>query len=320
MLMLYVLFKDGITEEDLQLLLRHAGFESRAHELPLRNLDLLGPFRVTKGFAEHKAAGKSRRRPKAPGSDDESYELSRYAPPIKTVLEDLINGTLDSETWAFTIDQPPEVQPTGQLGSLRTYILFIARLISRQRPTWVSKGKSATTEARQRIIVFIAGGATYSESRTCHEVSKKWNRDVILGATDMITPTSFVRDLSKARDSRHDLKLSMDQVRSMPAPQQRMDPQQAPRPSAAAARMPSSQNMPAALAPGVGRNGAAGVSGQRPGASARGYGVAVPPAHGAHGPEYGIYPPSDSRHKKSPSKDSKDGDKKDKKKKKLGIF
>lgn len=122
-LMLYILFKDGITEEDLQLLLRHSGFESRAHELPLRNLDLLGHFRVTKSFAEHKAAGKNRRRPKAPNADDESYELSRYVPPIKTVLEDLINGTLDPQTWAYTIDQPPEAQPTGQLGSLRTYAI-----------------------------------------------------------------------------------------------------------------------------------------------------------------------------------------------------
>jgi len=134
----------------------------------------------------------------------------------------------------------------------------------------------------------------------------------------MITPTSFVRDLSKARDSRRDLKLSVDQVRSMPAPQQRMDPQQASRPSAAAGRMPSSQDVPATMTPGGGRNGAAGVSGSRPGASARGYGV---PAPSTHRPDHGVYsPPGGSGHKKSSSKDSKDGDKKDKKKKKLGIF
>lgn len=53
------------------------------------------------------------------------------------------------------------------------------------------------SEQKQRIIVFIAGGATYSESRSCYEVSKKWNRDVILGATDMITPAMFIRELSE---------------------------------------------------------------------------------------------------------------------------
>ena len=121
LLMLYVLFKDGIMEEDLQLLLRHAKLEGRAYELPLRNLDLLGPFRVTKSFAEHKVSNKSRKRPKPSNTEEESYELSRFVPPIKNVLEELVNGTLDSQTWAHTIDQPPETQATGQQGSLRTY-------------------------------------------------------------------------------------------------------------------------------------------------------------------------------------------------------
>jgi syntaxin-binding protein 1 len=118
--MLYILFKDGILEEDLKLLLQHSGLDSRAYELPLRNLDLLGPFRITKSFAEHKSASKSRKRPKQPNPDEESYELSRFIPPIKHVLEDLVNGTLDSQNWAYTKDQPPEIQPTGQQGSLRT--------------------------------------------------------------------------------------------------------------------------------------------------------------------------------------------------------
>jgi syntaxin-binding protein 1 len=168
--------------------------------------------------------------------------------------------------------------------------------------------------------VFIAGGATYAESRACYEVSKQWNRDVILGATDMITPSSFVRDLSKSRDSRQDLKLAMDQVRSMPSPQQRMDPPQAPRPSAAG-RMPSSQAAPSAMSSSGGRNGAGGVGGPRPAPISRGYSSGpASPTHIAHGPGHGAYPPSGSGHHKSSSKDSKEGDKKDKKKKKLGIF
>jgi len=119
-LILYILFKDGILEEDLQLLLRHAELDTRAYELPLRNLDLLGPFRVTKSFPEHKSASKTRKRPKPPtSSDEENYELSRFAPPIKTVLEEVVKGTLDSQTWAYTIEQVIDPQPTGQQVSLR---------------------------------------------------------------------------------------------------------------------------------------------------------------------------------------------------------
>jgi len=127
--MLYILFKEGILEEDLQLLLHHANLKSRACELPLRNLDLLGPFTLTKSFAEHKAASKNRKRPKASNSDEDSYELSRFVPPIKTTLENVINGTLDHQTWAYTMDQPPETQPIGQQGSLRRYPLRLNILI-----------------------------------------------------------------------------------------------------------------------------------------------------------------------------------------------
>jgi len=119
--MLYVLFKDGILEEDLQLLLNHAGLDNRAFELPLRNLDLLGPFRVTKTFAEHKTASKNRKRPK-PTADEDNYELSRFVPAMKTVLEEQIQGTLDPQIWAHTIDQPPPPEPAGVQSSLRRYI------------------------------------------------------------------------------------------------------------------------------------------------------------------------------------------------------
>jgi hypothetical protein len=87
------------------------------------------PYRIIKSFAEHKAASKNRKRPKAPNTDEDSYELSRFVPPIKIVLEDVVNGTLDPQTWAYTIDQPPEVQPTGQQGSLRRYVFRNALLI-----------------------------------------------------------------------------------------------------------------------------------------------------------------------------------------------
>ena len=120
-LMIYILFKDGIWEQDLQLLLRHTDLYQRGYDLPLRNLDCLTPFRIYPTQEEYKAALKqrSRKRLKANQIDEETYELSRYVPPLKTILEEAIHGTLDPQTWAYATEQPPEVQPTGQQGSLR---------------------------------------------------------------------------------------------------------------------------------------------------------------------------------------------------------
>ncbi|CAG8721745.1 8456_t:CDS:2, partial [Racocetra fulgida] len=47
-----------------------------------------------------------------------------------------------------------------------------------------------------RIIVFIAGGVTYSELRTAYEITEKHRQDVIIGSTHIITPQKFVEDMS----------------------------------------------------------------------------------------------------------------------------
>ena len=172
-----------------------------------------------------------------------------------------------------------------------------------QRPAWANRNKLPSTEARQRIIVFIAGGATYSEARSCYELSNKWNRDVILGATEMITPSTFIRELARSRDSRQSLKLSMDQVRSVPPPQQTkpsMPPsqQQGGLPSRPHPQQRTvSDQSPASSDP---RNG---MGGPRP-APQRGYGT---------GHTNSLVPSHGSGHDKDQDKDKK-------KKKKFGMF
>lgn len=148
----------------------------------------------------------------------------------------------------------------------------------------------------------------------------------------MITPTSFIRELSRTRESRQNLNLAMDQTRSIPRhhsdhSQQQQPPHQtpshpqgnpAPRPSQG--RMAPPQGIPSSMRPGSGhgsqsRNGAVGGPRPIPGQPRS------PPAHVVHGPGHGTPPPTlGSQHQQIPSKDSKDGDKKEKKKKKFGMF
>src|SRR5579859_2798681 len=175
------------------------------------------------------------------------------------------------------------------------------------------------TEQRQRIIVFIVGGATYSESRSCYEISKKWNRDVILGSTELITPQSFISELARARESRQNLNLSMDKVRSVPPPVQPHQPQQGvglpPRPSQASSNIPASMR-PGGPSPPHGTSPSRnGMGGPRP---IPGH-TKSPPPHLAHMPGHGTPSSSSHHHKSTGSKDSKE-EKKKKKKKKFGMF
>jgi hypothetical protein len=51
-------------------------------------------------------------------------------------------------------------------------------------------------EATGSDIVFIAGGACFSEVRSVYEVRKEQNAEIILGATSLITPSQFLDGLS----------------------------------------------------------------------------------------------------------------------------
>ncbi|PNS16057.1 hypothetical protein CAC42_4458 [Sphaceloma murrayae] len=115
----------------------------------------------------------------------EEYALSRYIPAIASLLASHCTSTVDPITFPYT--KPPLEDPsdlsTQSATSLRT-----------AKPTWAKK--TTSSEPRQRVIVYIAGGATYSESRSCYEASAKYNKEVVLVTSHMITPSGFIQQIA----------------------------------------------------------------------------------------------------------------------------
>ena len=62
------------------------------------------------------------------------------------------------------------------------------------KPTWARTRPSAS-EPRQRVLVFMAGGATFSEARTCYELSQSSSKDIYLATSHMLTPGLFLRQI-----------------------------------------------------------------------------------------------------------------------------
>ena len=61
--------------------------------------------------------------------------------------------------------------PTPQTTSLRS-----------QKPAWHRAPKTATgLDNRQRLLVFVAGGATYSEIRETYQLSESLQKDIYIG-------------------------------------------------------------------------------------------------------------------------------------------
>ncbi|KAI1503853.1 Sec1 family protein [Biscogniauxia marginata] len=197
LIIMFILYRDGVIMEDVKRLLAHASLPPQNGEI-ISNMELLG------GRTVHGLKDARRDHPplfpidtKAPVEEDNF--MSRFNPAVKSMLENLCRGTLDQT--AFPYVKPPldpnEDALIGQ-GSLRA-----------AKPSWAGAGRRVA-ENRQRIIVFMAGGATYSESRSCYEVGAAMNRDIFLATSHMLTPQLFVRQVGDLSVDKRRLDIPMD--------------------------------------------------------------------------------------------------------------
>jgi syntaxin-binding protein 1 len=198
---LYILHKEGLLPSDIHLLCQHARLPPQDQEV-LRNLELLGA-RVFKGLKDVKPPAQPLFPQKPPPvANSEEYGLSRFDTNLKQMLDHHINGPLDPITVPFVkpeLSAPVDPSANVSSASLRS-----------AKPTW-AKSKLTSIEPRQRVIVFMAGGATYSESRACYELSEKTSRDVILVTSHMLTPGLWMRQVGDLSEERRKLGIPADQ-------------------------------------------------------------------------------------------------------------
>lgn len=92
------------------------------------------------------------------------------------MYQDQVNDRLDSSTFPYVKDAPTLMplsprSPPPQTTSLRS-----------QKPSWHRAPKTATVlDNRQRLLVFVAGGVTYSEIRETYQLSNSLQKDIYIG-------------------------------------------------------------------------------------------------------------------------------------------
>lgn len=214
-----MLWKDGLLEGDINKLICHSQL-GQPDEKILRNMDLLG-YRVVKKLKEQPRPGfPHKRKPPPQNYEEEVYDTTRFYPEVKYVVEDCIKGNLDPVTYPYVRE---DVAAAGAAQTPQQVNLRSAR------PTW-SKTRGTAPDTRQRIMIFMAGGATYSESKACYDLSLQHNKDVYLGSSHMLTPGVWLDQLSRARENRRRLHLPQDMVKQ--APQHLFEPDPVPKPMA----------------------------------------------------------------------------------------
>jgi len=210
LIMQYLMHRDGIFPEDLERLLAHAQLPPQEGEM-MQNLDLLG-VRIGRQLKETRNPPPPLfpRRPTTP-SKQEEVSITRYEPILKNVIQEHLRGTLDQDLFPYTkpqLDAEDAIQNQMQSSqaSLRS-----------AKPTWARTNPSAQ-KPRQRVIVFVAGGATYAEARVCYEISESMAKDVYMTSSHMLSPRFFLKQLSDLSVDRRRLDLPCDRApRKAPA-------------------------------------------------------------------------------------------------------
>ena len=221
----YVLYRDGLLPSDTQKLLAHAQLPPQDAEV-LQNLELVGAH-VSRALKDPRPLAQPPFGVKQPpmNMSQEESGLSRFDPALKYMLEEHIRGTLDQQTYPFTkphLDAAEVLQASHEAVSQAS--------LRSAKPTWARTRPSAL-EPRQRIIVFMAGGATYAESRACYEVSSQSNKDVFLVASHMLTPSLFLRQVGDLSVDRRRLNLPIEQPKPK-APAHLFERELPPKPAA----------------------------------------------------------------------------------------
>lgn len=186
-LLLYILLRNGVSEENLAKLIQHANVQ--AHSSLIRNLEQLGATVTNPG-----GPGTSSRLERRERSEP-TYQLSRWTPVIKDVMEDAVEDRLDRKLWPFVSDPAP--MPSSQAA------------VSARFGHWHKNKAGVEARAGPRLIIYVMGGVAMSEMRAAYEVTRatdgKW--EVLIGSSHILTPTRFLDDLKMLDQKLEDISL-----------------------------------------------------------------------------------------------------------------
>ncbi|KAJ3139671.1 Syntaxin-binding protein 1 [Geranomyces variabilis] len=136
------------------------------------------------------------------------FDIHRYAPAVKYILQDAVAGKLDAAIFPST-SQRSNLAGNGLSGKLDSSATTIGRghLVQFNgdfQPTWAKKKPSSGGDGQDnidlrangsRIIVLFVDGLSFAEIRAANEVMRERSREIFIGSTHIMTPIAFVEDL-----------------------------------------------------------------------------------------------------------------------------
>ncbi|BFZ20349.1 hypothetical protein BsWGS_23387 [Bradybaena similaris] len=182
-ILLYIIHKAGISEENLAKLVQHAQIPAD-EKCIITNTQNLGVPIIQDG-GRRKAQQPYQPFNRKARTSEHTYQMSRWVPYVKDIIEDAIEDKLDARHFPFLSGGASARPHISGSGPVRT-----------PYGQWHQEKGKQSYKSVPRLIVFIIGGVTYSEMRCAYNVTqsvKNW--EVLIGATHIQTPEGFLSDL-----------------------------------------------------------------------------------------------------------------------------
>lgn len=164
LLMTFIISQEGIRDDDRRRLMDAAGL-SQEDQAAIVNLFYLG-VNLSRGTSK----GAPKRKPGPKSQVDDRYTFTRYTPVLKIVAEEVLTQAPAAAGYPYVKDKPAAGISTAEIA-----LAPAARAGDHPTPSWASRGrtkKEETTAAGPRLVIFVIGGATYSELKCGYELSK----------------------------------------------------------------------------------------------------------------------------------------------------
>ncbi|CAM5138671.1 unnamed protein product [Natator depressus] len=171
-ILIYIFLKNGVDKENLTNLIQHANIQQQRDII--HNMQFLGISL---------RPGSGQLRPERKVRLESSYQLSRWTPMLKDIMEDIIEDKLDKNLWPFVSDPVPTTSSQAAVSAC-----FGHR--HKNKP-------AAEYRTGPRLIIYVLGGVSMSEMRCTYEVTPatkgKW--EVVIGSSHILTPKRFLDDV-----------------------------------------------------------------------------------------------------------------------------
>merc|ERR1712172_388697 len=180
-ILLYIQSKNGISEENLTKLIQHAQIPPEKTCI-IRNMANMGVNVVVDG--NRRKIWQMKRKERV---SEQTYQMSRWTPQLKDIVEDAIEDKLDNNHFPFLSGQRQSVGRTAPT--------------SARYGQWHKDKKEPQSKNVPRIIAFVVGGCCLSELRAAYEVTNdKKNWEIIMGGSHLLTPEEFLEGMKDLGD------------------------------------------------------------------------------------------------------------------------